>query len=251
MNAAPFSATALFLAIVGGVVLALVAAAYRAGSALGESARTKWAWTIGTLLVVGAWLGLTAALAARGALSDFARVPPPMILLIGASFLLAVLAACSSFGKRLAVGLGVAALIGVQCFRLPVEIFLFQMEQAGIVPVQMTFAGLNFDLLTGVSALPIAWLAVRDKLPAWGALLWNLLGLGLLLNIATIALLSAPTPLRAFHNDPANTFIATWPFVWLPVFLVTGALFGHLLLFRRLWQEHQSPTARTPQVRIQ
>jgi hypothetical protein len=56
----------------------------------------------------------------------------------------------------------------------------------------------------------------------------------LLLNIVVIAILSMPTPLRHFHNEPANTFIAYFPYIWLPAFLVQVALFGHLLVFRWL-----------------
>ncbi|HKQ78896.1 MAG TPA: hypothetical protein VJ810_34675 [Blastocatellia bacterium] len=62
------------------------------------------------------------------------------------------------------------------------------------------------------------------------------MGLALLINIVTIAILSAPTPLRKFFNEPANTFVTYFPFVWLPAFLVQAAWFGHLLVFRRLRQ---------------
>jgi hypothetical protein len=245
MSPAPLPATALFLTIVGALSVAFVVAAHRAGRALAEPPRVTRAWTAGTLLAIGGWLTLTGTFAARGLLHDFSAVPPPMNLLIGASFAITLALAFSPFGSRLSAGLGVAALIGVQSFRLPVEIFLFQMEQAGIVPVQMSFAGLNFDILTGLSAIPVAWLAARGRLPAWGALLWNLIGLGLLLNIVVVAILSTPTSLRVFHSGPANTFITGAPFVWLPTFLVAGALLGHLLLFRRLWRERLAPARAT------
>jgi hypothetical protein len=67
-------------------------------------------------------------------------------------------------------------------------------------------------------------------------LLWNLVGLGLLINIVIIAILSTPVSFRVFLNEPANTFITHAPYVWLPVFLVQAALCGHLLVFRRLWR---------------
>ena len=44
-----------------------------------------------------------------------------------------------------------------------------------------------------------------------------------------------PTPFRQF--SPANLFVAEVPFIWLPAFLVTSALFGHLLVFRKLHSE--------------
>jgi hypothetical protein len=37
-----------------------------------------------------------------------------------------------------------------------------------------------------------------------------------------------------FQNEPANTFIAQFPYIWLPTVLVPTAWAGHLLLFRRL-----------------
>jgi hypothetical protein len=252
MSAAPFSAAALFLGIVGALFLAILVAVRRAGRRLGEPTRATRTWTIGTLLALGAWLALTGALAAGGLLREFGSVPP-LFPLVAASLLLTLLVAFSPAGGRLALGLPAAALIGFQAFRLPLELFLFQMERAGVVPAQMTFAGLNFDIFTGLAAIPLAWLAARGRLPAWAALLWNLLGLGLLVNIVAISILSTPIPLRVFHDGPANTFIAEAPFIWLPTFLVMGALLGHLLLFRRLWRERgataaQGPTGREVQV---
>jgi hypothetical protein len=64
--------------------------------------------------------------------------------------------------------------------------------------------------------------------------LWNALGLLLLANIVTVAVLSAPSPLRVFRNAPANSWVAHAPWVWLPAVLVQAALFGHLLVFRAL-----------------
>jgi hypothetical protein len=63
---------------------------------------------------------------------------------------------------------------------------------------------------------------------------FNLIGLSLLVAIVGIAIASMPTPFRRFHNEPASVFVAGWPFLWLPGFLVQAAWFGHLLVFRRL-----------------
>jgi len=98
----------------------------------------------------------------------------------------------------------------------------------------MTFEGRNWDILTGISAVPVAWLAARGRIPRGGILAWNLLGVGLLVNIVTIAMLSMPTALQRFTTP--NTFVTGAPYVWLPTFLVQAAWFGHLLVFRRLAQ---------------
>ena len=114
------------------------------------------------------------------------------------------------------------------------EVLLHRGYLAGIVPVQMTWSGRNFDILTGLTAIPLAILAARGQLPRWAAIVWNLAGFALLINIMTVSILSTPTVFRMFPNEPANTFIAQFPYIWLPTVLVPAAWVGHLLLFRRL-----------------
>lgn len=74
-------------------------------------------------------------------------------------------------------------------------------------------------------------------------LAWNTLGLVLLANIVTVALLSAPTPLRVFMNEPANVWITHAPWVWLPAVMVFAALAGHVLVYRRLLVEAATDAA--------
>jgi hypothetical protein len=56
----------------------------------------------------------------------------------------------------------------------------------------------------------------------------------LLVNIIAIAVLSTPVPFRRFMDGPANLLPSTFPYVWLPSFLVQVALGSHLLVFRHL-----------------
>ena len=59
------------------------------------------------------------------------------------------------------------------------------------------------------------------------------LGFVLLVNIVGIAIVSTPV-FGWFGNDRLNTFVTFPPFVWLPAILVTAALMGHILVWRRL-----------------
>jgi hypothetical protein len=63
---------------------------------------------------------------------------------------------------------------------------------------------------------------------------WNVIMAGVLVVTVVTAMLAAPTPLRLILGDPANVFIARFPFVWIPLVLVTSAWLGHVVLFRRL-----------------
>jgi len=99
--------------------------------------------------------------------------------------------------------------------------------------VQMSYAGQNFDIVTGTLAIPVALLAAFNRAPLALIRVWNLLGLALLLNVVIVAIASLPV-FAAFGPDRLNTWVADAPFVWLPGVLVPAALFGHVLTFRRL-----------------
>lgn len=244
MTPIPAAITALFVGIVFVVAVALVLGMWRASRRLGDGPVGTARWTGLTAVLTVLWLALTALVASAGLLRDFAPVPPPLLRLVIPTTLATAIVAFSPIGTRLATGLGLTVLIGFQAFRVPLELVLFLLHREDIVPIQMTFEGINFDVLTGVFALAVAGLAARGRLPNWGAIVWNLLGLGLLINVVVIGILSAPVPFRAFHDGPANTFVAEAPFIWLPVFLVQAALFGHLLVFRHLQLRREASAPR-------
>ena len=192
-----------------------------------------WTWLAGwrAAVALALWLGAT-GLAAQAGWLRFGPTPPPVGFAIIPGLFITVALAFSRWGSALISRAGLPLLIGYQSFRILVECFLWWGHREGIVPVQMTWEGRNFDVLTGLAALPLAWLVFAGKAPRLLIWMWNCLGLGLLINIVTIAVLSMPTPFRQF--SPANLFVAEAPFIWLPAFLVASALFGHLLVFRKL-----------------
>lgn len=180
------------------------------------------------------WLAYTGILAARGLLLDPGATPPPFVLIMGPGLAIAFAIGLSPLGGRLASGLPYAALVGFHAFRLPLEFVLYGFHAQGRLPVQMTFAGRNLDILTGMSAIAMAWLAAKGVAGRKTLLLWNLAGFGLLLNIMAVAILSLPGPLRAFTEGQANELVLRFPYVWLPAVPVVAAFAGHLVLFRKL-----------------
>ena len=112
----------------------------------------------------------------------------------------------------------------------------------GVMPVQMSYEGRNFDVVTGVTAGVLGlWLAFA-RAPRWIVAAWNLLGVALLVNIVVIAVVSTPR-FRWFGDDRLNTFVTYPPFVWLPAVLVMAALIGHILVGRRLSLERRASAA--------
>jgi hypothetical protein len=225
--------TIVFLIIVVAVALAFPAAVWlgtlRAngpGPARRSALRACWA----TL----ALLAVSAALAESGALASV-----PRGLGIVAYFVLcnagAAVLAFSALGQRMAQSLPLYALVGFHVFRLPLELVLHQWYMEGVMPVQMTYAGHNFDILTGLLAAFIAPLMYYGKLSRRAAWLFNLVGAALLANVASIAVRSSPVPLRSYMNEPPVLLALHAPFTWILPVCVSGALFGHLITFRRLF----------------
>lgn len=187
-----------------------------------------------TAIVAGAWMALTWGLADAGILRLWEATPPPFAVLPVGIVVLAITIAGGRYGRRLAAGLPLWMLVGIQGFRLPLELAMHTLADRGIMPEQMTYTGWNFDILTGISALLVAALIRRRPAPRL-VLAWNIAGTALLANVVTIAIVSTPR-LQWFGPDRLNTFVTYPPFVWLPAVMVLAALAGHLLVFRALAQ---------------
>ena len=201
-------------------------------------------------VVVAAWLAITLGAAASGALR-FSPPPPTMMALFVAVFAIAVGVSLSPVGRRIATQLPLAALVGYQGFRVGVELLMHRAYTEGLMPVQMSYSGRNLDIITGLTAIGVAaWLVAGGK-SLRVVLVWNTLGLALLINILAVAILSAPTPFRVFMNEPSNIWVSQAPWVWLPAVLVLEALMGHMLVYRRLWIESRTARAKHPGARLE
>jgi hypothetical protein len=125
-------------------------------------------------------------------------------------------------------------LIVLQNFRIFVELVIWLLYLARRLPVQVTFEGRNFDIITGLSALLMAFLVRKEMIGHIGLVLWNIAGLCLLINVAGTAVLSMPTPLRHFMNEPDSSLVTRFPYAFLPGLLVPLAYTLHFLSLRQL-----------------
>jgi hypothetical protein len=143
--------------------------------------------------------------------------------------------------------LPVALLVLFHAFRFPLELVMHRAAAEGTMPPQMTYTGLNFDIVTGITALLVGGLALFDRAPHWLLVAWNALGSLLLAAIIVIAVASLPQ-FQAFGSEASrvNTWIAYFPYVWLPAGLVTAALLGHVILWRRLLSHGMRGRALAP-----
>ena len=220
-----------FVVIPGLLVSALLAGVASASGRLGEPDHTRRPVMLLTVIGAAVWMAATWVAAASGVLRQWDATPPPFALLVVGVVVLGVLIASGGYGRRLAMGVPLWALVGIQGFRLPLELAMHAMYERGIMPVQMSYSGRNFDVLTGITALGVAALLRAGLAGRRLVLAWNILGLALLLNVVTVAILSTPR-FRYFGDDALNVWVTYPPFVWLPAVMVVAALAGHLLVFR-------------------
>ena len=220
------------------VIPALLTVALTWGTAAAwrrSGARRRTTARVSLSAFAGAWIWMLAiwVVADNGVLRNWNRTPPPFAILIAVVAAVAAGIAFSDFGSRLARFLPLWTLVGVQAFRLPLELAMHVMHTRGVVPEQMSYTGRNFDIVTGITAIIVSALVATGRGGRRLVTTWNVVGLALLLNILVIAVLSTPT-FRWFGDDRLNVWVTYPPFVWLPAVMVLAALAGHLLIFRAL-----------------
>jgi hypothetical protein len=193
------------------------------------------------------WILFASVLALRGVLADFSSLPPRLLLVILPPLIAAVWLTFSPRFKAFLAHVPASCLLYMQVFRVPVEILLWLLFVAGHVPVQMTFEGQNWDVITGITAPLAAWICFgQGRSLRSAAIAWNIMGLALLINIVTVAILSTPSPFRVFLNEPANTVVAHFPIVFLPALLVPLAYTLHFISLRKLYLESEDTQAKPP-----
>lgn len=197
--------------------------------------------TLRVFLSLFFWLLFLKTISGMAFLHNYQSMPPRlMIAPLPCLIAIIVLASSKSFAQLLR-RIPMHWLIYIQCYRIFVELILYSLAENGIIHHRMTFAGANFDILAGISALLIGWMVQKKKLSPNGLIAWNVAGILLLLNIVGIAILSTPYPISIFHDEPVNTVIFYFPFIWLPGFVAPFALAMHVFAIKKVLDEKKSP----------
>jgi len=183
------------------------------------------------------WLIVQAILTLGNCYNTGTNVFPPRILLWGILPMMVtiLLLFVTRNGRQFIDSLPLNILTYLNTVRIPVEVVLFWLYLNNAVPILMTFEGINFDIIAGITAPLIVYFGhTKTILNRQALLIWNFICLALLINIVVIALLSTPSPIQKFAFDHPNIAVLNFPFSWLPTFIVPIVLFGHLASIRQL-----------------
>lgn len=183
------------------------------------------------------WLSVLFGLAQNAFFLKTQAVPPRFLAAVLPPFLVITGTFLSRKGRKCIDGLSLHYLTWVHTVRIGVELLLFQLFVVGQIPQAMTFEGRNWDILAGLTAPIMAMMVFQQKKWSPKVLLWwNIVALGLLINIVTTAVLSAPLPFQQLGFEQPNVGVLKPTFIWLPGFVVPVVLFSHLAAIRRLWR---------------
>ena len=181
------------------------------------------------------WFVLQSVLAYLGFFQNFDVVPPRTFAFGPMPFFLLTVVYLIFFRKDFLEHLPLKLLTIIHIIRIPIELCLLWLFQSGQVPIEMTFEGRNFDILSGITAPIVYVLAFRGgKVNRPLLIAWNIAALALLFNIVTIAVLAFPSPFQMVGLDQTNIGVTYFPFIWLPSIIVPIVFFAHVASLAKL-----------------
>lgn len=190
------------------------------------------------VFLVSFWIFFPAVLAIGGFYS-FADSVPPRIFLFGAlPALLTTAVYLVFFRNSLISKLPLRTLTLLHIVRVPVEVVIYWLFLNGAMPRSMTFGGWNYDILSGITAPVVCWLAFRNGRVNRPLLIaWNAGCLVLLAVIVATAFFAFPSPLQRIDFDQPNRAVMFFPFIWLPALIVPIVFFSHLAALSQLFSK--------------
>ena len=188
--------------------------------------------------IIIAWAVIQSIIASTGFYTVTNSIPPRFALLLFPPLLTILLLFITAGGRSVIDKFNATWLTWLHIVRIPVEFILYWLFLYKQVPALITFEGKNFDIISGITAMFIAYFGYqRKQLRKPVLLIWNIACLGLLFNVVVRALLSAPFPFQQFAFDQPTVAVLYFPFILLPGLIVPLVLLSHLVCILRLLNE--------------
>lgn len=187
-----------------------------------------------TMVFLLLWSTLWYIIAETGFFLETQAMPPRVIFMMGPVIIVIILAFVTKKGKAFIDCLDLRILTLLHIVRLPVEIVLMLLAIHRVIPELLTFEGRNFDIVMGLTALPMVWLIFTKKVSKKILLAWNILGVILLFNVVIHGVLSLPLPFQQFAFDQPNVAMLYAPYNLLPGVIVPIVMFSQFVAIRQL-----------------
>lgn len=167
-----------------------------------------------------------------GILTDFESMPPRLpLLVIIPLFLFSGIFVYRNRKKNWVHIIPKSWLVYYQSLRIGIETIFYFSVGAGILPELVTFAGYNYDILFGISALVMGYLVFFKKsLSLTAVKYWNIIGLLIIAFI--IFLFISGTYFPQVYNQETSVLtpdFTQYPYILVAGFLMPSAVFIHFL----------------------
>ena len=181
------------------------------------------------------WLFYLAGLSYFEVLTSFVLPPRiPLLVIIPLFLIMGVTLFRPATGIALST-LSFSYLIYIQSFRLIVELIIWGGYKEGFIPLIATFEGYNYDIVVGLTAVPIAHYAKKAAASRGVLIAWNVAGLIILGNTVRVFIASVYFPEWLGKSEA----LIGPEFVTLPFLLIAGlfmpfAVYVHALSIKQL-----------------
>jgi hypothetical protein len=182
---------------------------------------------------LGIWIGLAAAAGAAGWFA-IARPFPVIGLFFAAPLVAAAIAASWPGARQALLGLPLPLMVGLNIGRVIAVLFLLlaaDQRLSGPFPYSAAWG----DIITGVVAVPLLWLAQDGPRHSTALLLWNAFGIADLVAAISLGVTSAVnSPLQIFGGDIGSAAMQHLPWSFVPTVMVPIYLVLHAVIWAQL-----------------
>ena len=213
----------------------LILVVLRASASLAHSFEKYQKLPLTLAVFIGLWLIYLSGLSYFEVLVDFS-FPPKMPLLVVMPLMVLIIVSLfrnvtSDFGANAAV----SWLIYIQSFRVIVELIIWGAYQEGVIPIEATFEGSNIDVVVGLTAVPMAYYAKREKISPMALIIWNIAGLLILANTVRMFITTGYFPeLLGESSGMIGPGFVKMPFLLIAGLFMPLAVLIHALSIKQL-----------------
>jgi hypothetical protein len=189
-----------------------------------------------TKIVMAALLGLWVGIATAGSAAGWAALARPfpiMGLFVVAPLTIAVLATAWPGARKAMLGLPLPLLVGLNVGRVFAVLFVLVAAEGRMSGPFPHSAGWG-DIISGVVALPLIWLAREPARNKAVLHLWNAFAMLDLVVAIVLGVMSAPGSIFQIVPDPGSEAMTRLPFSFVPTVLVPIWMVLHAIIWVKL-----------------
>jgi hypothetical protein len=190
--------------------------------------------------LAGVWVALAIGAAVTGAFASPGQRPIALFVLLAPLGVTGAAALLSSAVRSTLLAIPMPLLIGLNAFRIGGVLFVLLAEAGRVAGPFPYIAGWG-DVVTGVLAIPVAWVAAHESADHPRRILaWNVFGtLDLFVAVVLGVISRNGSPLQLIHAGVGSAGLTQFPWSLVPTVLVPYFLISHAVVFAQLRSQTQ------------